>query len=270
MKPLRALGVFCAATTALLGQAPARGQLARELLAERPAEWRTIPSGEWQIHIRRGTAVETDAAAIARMVTEVRQHLISRLALSPAKAPAAQLFFVGSRDEIQRLTGRPLAGFVQPDEPTGVFTYLAGYRHESLLRHELTHLMTFQNWGQTRQGPWLIEGLAVWAAGGCQGHSSDALAAGVLARGGLVPLTRLASSFRELPEDVAMSQAGSLVGFLIERDGIARLKARWQGSAEVNHPLGSSGAAIEAAWIDRLRQITPATIDIPRVMKEGC
>jgi hypothetical protein len=152
-----------------------------------------------------------------------------------------------------------------------VFAYLPGYRHASLLRHELTHLITFQEWGQTPHGPWLVEGLAVWAAGGCQGHSSDALAAGALARGALVPLTRLAASFRDVPEDVAMPQAGSVVGFFIEREGLSALRQLWQASAAgAAHPLGASGPSIEAAWLNRIRRATAATIDIPRVMREGC
>ena len=264
------VGLLCAAIALATAQTASRGRLARELLSDPSIQWRTVQSDGWELHVRRGTAADTDAAAIARMVGDVRTQLKAKLALSSPSKLSAQLFFVESREETQRLTGRPLAGFVQSEEPTGVFAYVPGYRNDTLLRHELTHLLTFDEWGQTRQGRWLIEGVAAWVTNGCQGHSSDALAAGALARGALVPLARLATSFRELPEDVAMSEAGSIVGFLIERSGISGLKALWQRQPGVDHPLGSDGAAIERAWLQRIRGAAPATIDIPRVMKEGC
>ena len=268
---LLSAGMLCGVVSLLLGQTPSRGRLARELLSDHAAEWRTLPADGWEIHVRRGSAADTESAAIVRLVSDARRYLTAKLALSSSRAaPGAQVFFAGSRDEIRRLTGRPLAGFVQSDEPTGFFAYVPGYRHDTLLRHELTHLLTFQDWGPTRQGPWLIEGVAAWVTNGCQGHSSDALAAGVFARGALVPLTRLASSFRELPEDVAMSEAGSIVGLLIERGGLARVRALWQNAPGGSHPLGSEGPEIEAAWRERIRRATPATIDVSRAIKEGC
>ena len=67
-----------------------------------------------------------------------------------------------------------------------------------------------------------------------------------------------------------MSQAGSIVGFLIDRDGIAAMKERWQrGPAGTDHPLGADGAAIEAAWLARVKRATPATLDVPRLIRES-
>ena len=57
----------------------------------------------------------------------------------------------------------------------------------------------------------------MYAAGKCQEHLPDELAAGALARGTLVPIRQLAAAFQDLAEDVAMPQAGSIVGFEVRR-----------------------------------------------------
>lgn len=239
----------------------------------RPGGWRSSSVPGVEIHIQKGSAADADSTAIVDAVSRIRGQLLTLLggASRGASLPRAHVFFVGSRDEIRRLTGRPLAGFVQPDEPTAVLSYTVGYHNQFLMRHELTHLYVYQLWGTTRNDAWLTEGLAVWAGGPCQGRSPDEITAGALARGAFVPLTRLASSFRDVPEDVGMSEAGSIVGFLIDRDGIRAMKDRWQrGTTGSDHPLGPGGAATEAAWLARVKRATPATLDVPRLIREGC
>lgn len=125
------------------------GKLAARLLADGANDWFTVEVPGVHIHLRRGSAAETDRRAIAESVSAVRRELLAMLGGTESQDldPTAHLFFVNARDDTQRLTGRPVAGFIQQDEPTGVFIYTPGYRHTSLLRHELTHLYTFQRWG---------------------------------------------------------------------------------------------------------------------------
>jgi hypothetical protein len=168
---------------------------------------------------------------------------------------------------MQRISGRPLAGFVQPGEATAFFVWAAGYR--APLRHELAHLYTFERWGLPTAGDtatWLVEGIGAWAGGPCQGHSVDALAAGLLGRQALPPVGALAENFRALPEDVAVPAAGSLTQFLYTREGVAGLRSRWHSTASRMLP----DSATVAAWRAHLASVPPATLDITRVMQEGC
>jgi hypothetical protein len=267
-----ATAIFCAMAASAGHSQHAEGRLAHDLLM-RPGHWKSASVTGLEIHFQKGSTAEAESTAIVDAVSRLRGQLLSLLggASRASSLPRAHIFFVGSREEIRRLTGRPLAGFVQSDEPTAVLSYIAGYHNHFVMRHELTHLFVYQLWGTTRNDAWLTEGLAVWAGGPCQGRSPDEITAGALARGAFVPLTRLASSFRDVPEDVAMSEAGSIVGFLIDRDGIVAMRDRWQrGPARTDHPLGADGAAIEAAWLARVKRATPATLDIPRLIREGC
>ena len=245
------------------------GPLAERMLSDRAADWLTLDVPGAAIHVRRGGATEADRRAIAESVSAVLT-LLGGLQSSAATL-RADLFFVNSRDDTQRLAGRPLVGFVQEGEPTGVFVYTREYHLTPLLRHELTHLYTFELWGRTQAGRWLVEGMGVWAAGKCQEHSPDELAAGALARGTLVPIRQLAAAFQDLAEDVAMPQVGSIVGFLIRRGGLAAVQDLWKRETPpTEHPLGPDGTRLEEAWLDSLTGVRPATLDVPRLLREGC
>jgi hypothetical protein len=248
------------------------GTVARRLLADSATDWRTISIPGARLHLARGGTSDRHAAAIAESVTVIRRDLLALLGMSAVNDTArrADLFFVNSRDEMRRVAGRPLAGFIQQGEPTGVFVVTAGYRYGSLLRHELAHLYTFEAWGAPRSGRWLVEGFAAWAAGSCQGHSPDELAAGAVARRTLVPLTDLSGNFDHVTEEVAMPQAGSIVGFLVRHEGLDAVGRRWREVPGTGHPLGENGPALEAAWLDELSHVRPATLDVSRVLDEGC
>lgn len=111
----------------------------------------------------------------------------------------------------------------------------------------------------------------MWAAGGCQDHSPDELAAGVLARGALVPLRQLATTFRDIGEDIAMPEAGSIVAFLVRQGGLSEVQRHWQRETSPReHPLGPDGAKVEKTWLDHVARIPPASVDVPRALKEGC
>jgi hypothetical protein len=248
------------------------GPVARRLLADSAAQWRTVSVPGARLHLAPGGAADRDAAAVAESVTAIRRDLLALLSMPAAQETSrrADLFFLNSRDEMRQLTGRPLAGFIQEGEPTGVFVVTPGYRYASLLRHELAHLYSFEVWGAPRAGRWLVEGFAAWAAGSCQGHSPDELAAGAVARGALVPLTELANHFERVAEDVAMPEAASIVGFLVRREGLDTIRRRWKEEPGTVHPLGQTGPALEEAWLDELSRVRPATLDIPRLLVEGC
>lgn len=248
------------------------GALARRLLADARTEWRTVLVPGARLRFARGGAADRNGPTVAESVRVIRRDLLARLGIAVAEDTArrANLFFVNSRDEMRRLSGRPLAGFVQQGEQTGVFVVTDGFRYGPLLRHELAHLYTFEAWGTPRAGRWLVEGLATWIAGPCQGHSPDELAAGAAARQSLVSLTVLASNFARVDEVVAMPEAGSIVGFLVRREGLDAIRRRWREAPDTIHPLGRNGPTIEAAWLSELRSVRPATLDVARLMVEGC
>jgi hypothetical protein len=160
--------------------------------------WRAVelPRHGLRLYIQRGTDADEGRRALTESVLRAQADVLALLAeplVAPRSSPhdtagpvPAALFILGSRADMQRLVGRPLAGFVQQDEATAFFVWTSAYR--APLRHELAHLYTFQRWGQPPAGAaatWLVEGIGAWAGGPCLGESPDALAAGLLTSGRL-------------------------------------------------------------------------------------
>ena len=277
-----AVAIICQALACGTPDPGARGPLARRTLQTQEFSWRVVdlPDRRMSLYLQKGTAADSDATLVADSTKKAQADVLAMLGepLRPVSrggeqgadtsaAGDATLFLVGSRDAMRRISGRPLAGFVQPGEPTAFFVWSRGYR--APLRHELAHLYTFNRWGAPAardSAAWLVEGIGVWAGGPCQGHSADALAADLLRTGRLPTIQQLATTFRALPEEAAMPAAGSLTEFLYSREGIAGLRRRWAASAREQLP----DDATEAAWRAHVQSIRPESLDVRRVMREGC
>lgn len=247
------------------------GPAARELLARPGFEWRTLTTPIARIHVVEGSAVQRLLPAMADSIDDARKIALLTLREPEIDSePKLELFLVDTRDDMQRLMGRPIGGFAQPGELTAAF--VAGPGYHPFLRHELTHAYASVRWGRLAAGEWLTEGLAALAQGACQGHSVDELAAGFLASGSIPPLTELARRFRDLPELPSYIAAASAVSFLEREAGIDAVRALWRGdsAAGSSHPLGKDGAVREQQWRQQLATVSPASMDTLRLRREGC
>ncbi len=246
-----------------------RGAVALRAYDSAGLSWRVvdIPGDEVRLYLQRRTFADEDTDAIVDSVHEAQSDVLDLLGLKSDSARSAALFFLGSREDMQRLAGRPNAGFVQPGEASGFFVWARGYR--APLRHELAHLYTFDRWGRPAAGDsaaWLVEGIGAWAGGACQGHSPGPLAAGLLADGRLPTIADLVANFRALPEDAALPAAGSLVDYIHATEGVVGLRRRWRST----HSESLPDSLTEKAWRSWLTVLRPARLDVPRVMREGC
>ena len=262
-------GVLCVLGCTRAGDAPRpSGAAASRAFGMNGFSWRVIevPEARLNLYIQR-TDGDDDVQQIVDSAKRAQADVLSLLAESKSGGQTSSLFFVRSRSDMQRISGRPIAGFVQPGEPTAFFVWSRGYR--APVRHELAHLYTFDRWGRPPGGDsatWLVEGIGALAGGSCQGKSADALAAGLLARDRLPSVADLVQRFREIPEDAGLPAAGSLTEFLYAKEGIHGLRARWQSPSGAMLPDSAS----ESAWRAHVKSVLPAELDIARVMREGC
>lgn len=180
-----------------------------------------------------------------------------------------ELFTVNSREQARQLTGNPYMGQAVPGELSVILVILPGIR--PAFRHEIMHALSLSLWGTQRTGTWVSEGVATWAAQMCQGKSVDAIAAGFLRKGRLLPLPKLAATFWEVDEAQAYFTAGSAIGYLVRTRGNAAVEALWrQSPAGLEHPLGVDGPAIEGRWRAHLASIPAAELDMVMLRKRGC
>jgi hypothetical protein len=185
--------------------------------------------------------------------------------------PKIEVFLLDTREDMRRITGRTISGFAIPGELTAVF--IAGPGYKPLIRHELTHAISYVRWGELRGGVWLSEGLAALTQGKCQGQTPDEIAAGYLASGKLPSVAAMLHDFRRIGELQGYIGAASFIDHLRRRYGISTLRELWQGRAPdslTNDLAKPNGGNAEREWRAELGTITPANLDSARLYREGC
>jgi hypothetical protein len=242
--------------------------MARETLAREGFAWQTAEAAGVHLHYLAGSHAASRAPELARAAAAALRHDLELGGFPPVR-DTVELFLVNTREQAARLTGNGFMGQAIPGELTAFFVAEPG--KPPVFRHEIMHAFTLKLWGTGRTASWLSDGVATWAAGTCQGHGVDAIAAGFLRDGTLPSLRDLAGRFWEIDELHAYITAGSAVGFVARRGAQPAVQALWQaGDAPGAHPLGPGGDEMEAAWRRHLATIAPARIDTLRLRREGC
>lgn len=126
---------------------------------------------------------------------------------------------------------------------------------ESLVAHEVTHVLSTQSWGPAGSAL-LGEGLAVWTAGGYGGLDLDALAHGLAKPPPIAEL--LGYGFRKLPERTAYSYGGLFVRAAIAKLGLANVRDHLYGAtaatwADACKAAGTTPAAMDALLASALK-----------------
>lgn len=247
---------------------PHASGVARRALSAAGFGWRTHAGRGFHLHYLPGSNTAARLDEFAEKAEEALRHDLALMA-EPAPREPLELFLVDSRAEAERLTGLAAMGQAIPGELTAFFVVLPG--REPAFTHEIMHAFSLALWGTHRTGSWLSDGVATWAAGNCQGKSVDAIAAGFLQRGELLPLPDLAARFWEVGELNAYLSAGSAVGHVARTRGNAAVEALWKHDpAPGEHPLGPGGAEMERAWRAHLATVPPATVDTAVLRRRGC
>jgi|GEM_PF-2609806 len=266
---LAVLGLACAPAACAPGHAPPHGaETARAALGHPGFAWRTVEANGIHLHYLPGGDAAGRAPQLARRAEAALRHDLA-LARMPAVRHTVELFLVDSREQARQLSGHGYMGQAIPSELTAIFVVEPGTT--PLFRHEIMHALSLKLWGTPRTASWLSEGVATWAQGRCQGHGMDAIAAGFLRDGRLLPLGELAGRFWDVDEMHAYVTAGSAVAFVARAGGPRTVEALWKLDPRPGaHPLGAGGAQMEAAWRRRLGSIPPARLDTASLRQHGC
>jgi hypothetical protein len=118
----------------------------------------------------------------------------------------------------------------------------------------------------------MSEALATYAGGPCSGHSIDEIVAYVDLQSELIPLDSLALKFRTYNDLIAYLQAGSLLGYIRETYGLAKVRALWnEGFEQFETILDKSPSAVDAEWRKHLKASYPEPkVDWIALKKTGC
>lgn len=249
-----------AAALALCAAHPARGQpaqddvltdLDRRVLVELSAN-RETPRAlfHWKPGALEEKVVAQDVEANVAALAALEKTLALRY------RGRVHVFLYGDVEEMKRLTGvdggavafsTGTASVHQPHDFRGV--------------HEFVHIYALQfERGSDTAGPDLFatEGLATWLAESDENVPIHAWAAGYARAGALPALLDLRRTF---PQGVGSGVhpyhvAGSFVGYLIERFGIAKVKRWYVDSTEAHRYLGQGFAQLEREWREFLARFS--------------
>jgi hypothetical protein len=181
---------------------------------ERRARWITQESACCRFHFIAGSAAERDlrqimsaaADAVTFDGTQFGENLRGKL----------NIYLIGRVLGHGGLAQDVIAiSYLDRDYAAGDLT--------QVLRHETMHVLHRQFAGNF--ATFVTEGVAVWAAGGhFKPEPLGERAAALLQRGGYIPLRELADEFYSNQHEIGYLEAGSLVEYLIQRDGLDAFK----------------------------------------------
>jgi hypothetical protein len=198
-------------------------------------------------------------AAQTAALDRARHFVLLRLGEDGAPQARAHVFLLRSRDDLSQLVGQPAGGWTDP-QANAVLAVVSDSVPPPL-RHELGHLYSHRLWGRPH-GPWISEGVALFAVGHCAGRPLHQWAAAIQRAGEPVSLDSLLRNF-DLSRAAPHLLAGSFVTFVADRHGIGAVKALWHRGAEAAQASTSETLAeLEAVWHEELDR-TPVPDDMP-------
>jgi hypothetical protein len=243
----------------------------KKALEDSTFAWRSIASGGITIYYRKGSFADEHRMMILRSVSAALDEDLELLGETEYDAPL-NVFYLDSRQEMERIIGRPYAGFSNWGA-NGVFLVL-NPEWRSFEKHEIAHMVTMGMWGPPHEtSRWMIEGVAVFCDGWCRDYTVDEVAMSLLSGSQLPPLQELFEDYSALGEIRAGFYAASVIGFIYHTYGPQALRRLWDhGCGDMKGVLGDDVGDIENAWKDYLKQTvkTDPHVDLDVINKKGC
>lgn len=251
----------------------ARHKLVQRALADTSFRWQQHATRHFQLYAPVDSYAAVHLPALGQRAEEALAANLQLLGNRTYRRLPMYLVFVSSRPEMTRLVGQPAGGYAEPGEDSAFFIVTPSGGQP--FRHELMHVLSFGLWGEPAQPEaWIVEGLGTLAPGRCGPFSLHQLAAALDDEGRLVPLdTLLQYTYANTDDVVIYAESASFLAFVRERYGPAALRRLWQqGLTPTAANLGTTPAALEAAWRARLAAIPVADrhVDWNHVRTRGC
>jgi hypothetical protein len=268
-RPCAVAVLLMAATwaTAAYGQV----NLVEGALEDSTFKWRSMDSEAVRIYYQPGSFAERHRAMLLRSASRAVGDALECLG-EPEYDRLIHVFYLESREEMNRIVGRPVAGYANW-EASGVFVVF-NPKWRSFEKHEITHVLTMELWGSPNAASgWMIEGVPIYCDGWCRQYSVDQIALHLLSHGELPPLRDFFDDFATLGEIRAGFYAASLIGFIRETYGTDALRALWlSGHANLRELLGADVDQVETSWKQYLRSTVneDTEVDMKTIEDSGC
>ena len=102
------LAMLAAAGCGAAPETATRGRHVERMLEDDRFDWITVATDHFQIHFPAGSHAESHRDLLPARSEEARHSVLGRLSVTEYGEPL-HLFYVDSREDMERLTGRPVA-----------------------------------------------------------------------------------------------------------------------------------------------------------------
>jgi hypothetical protein len=272
------LAVIAASTTRAQTQDTAvlRAPTLDALMHTPGPRWTNAKSRHFEIYHERPVSEE----ARARMLDSLEVAWTGAVALLGATTideTRTPVFVTRSRTRFGRLVPPAAKGLTTSlDDGRDVILLVHNDSVRAMTRHEVMHVVARRAWGLGRE-PWLIEGLATFADGRCQGSTIRAVGRDLLARRPSVIANDVLARFEPLRRSdraAAYVLAGTLVDYLWAERGREGVRRIWQGSDTLSDVavLPGLGGGLTAGWRAYVSRIAGASVGLDSVafQRLGC
>jgi hypothetical protein len=253
------------------GSAYGQADLVTRALEDSSFTWRSSESEGVRIYYQPASFAERHRAMLLRSASGALREALECLDEPKYERPL-QVFYVNSRQEMERLVGRAVTGFANWDE-SGVFVVF-NPEWRSFEKHEITHVLTMELWGAPDPGSrWMVEGLPIYCDGWCREYSVDEIAFKLLSSGELPPLEQFFDDFAKLGEIRAGFYAASVIGFIRLTYGAEALRALWlNGHGDLEESIGVDADRLETSWKRYLKSAvdTNVEVNLESIKRLGC
>lgn len=233
--------------------------------------WRSSEAKGVRIYYQAGSFAERHRAMLLRSAAGALEEALECLE-EPEYGRLLRVFYVDSREQMQRIVGQPVTGFANWSA-SGVFVVF-NPEWRSFEKHEITHVLTMELWGDPNTGSrWMIEGIPIYCDGWCREYTVDQIAFHLLSSGDLPPLKKFFDDYATLGEIRGGFYAASVIGFIRRTYGAEALRALWvNGHGGLRESIGVDADELEASWKSYLRSKVSADVkvDIETIQRLGC
>jgi hypothetical protein len=245
--------------------------LAKKALEDTTFTWKSLGSEGVRIYFQSGSFAERHRAMLLRSASTAVNEALDRLG-EPDYDRSIRIFYLGSREEMNQIIGRPVSGFANWSASSVFVVFTPDWR--SFETHEISHVLTMELWGPPHAASrWMVEGIPIYCDGWCREYSVDEIAYRFLSQDELPPLEEFFDGFASLGEIRGGFYAASVIGFIRHTYGTGALRSLWlRGHGDFKKLLGADASQVQAAWRDYLESTVSkdTQVDLEAIQEFGC
>lgn len=247
------------------------GDFVQKALEDSSFTWRSSSTDKVRIFYQKDSFADRHRMMLLRSAGKTVEEVLELLE-EPTYDAVLNVFYLESRDEMNRIVGRPYSGF--SNWGANAIFVVVNPEWRSFEKHEFAHVVTMGTWGPPDvTSRWMIEGMAVYCDGWCREYTVEDIAFHLQTNGQLPPLREFFGDFANLGEIRAGFYAASFIGFVQNTYGVDKVRSLWlNGVGNIEAMLGNEIETIENSWKLYLKHNVgeDVQVDIETINKLGC